>query len=118
MLGFAWFVLDLNAILLIVSIISAFLDRITGRILLQSIFVCTSQILGCLWYIFNLTILPYEFMIGIALGVIVYCLIGVLRVLVDEFNKYAFRYFVPKFISFIFFALAAIQHVWPHLITF
>lgn len=122
MLGFAWSILVLDAIILIAVIIVAFLVRLEVRMLLSSIFVFTIEILGCLLYIFRFSVLPYDFIIGMALGVTVLVLISAISSLlvykIVEKSFFTWFYLVVSCVSFVFFTLAAVQHIWPHLITF
>ena len=120
MLIFAWIVLVLSALTLILSIIFSIVIC-SGKLLLCGICPKLFEISGCLWYIFGFTFLPYSLIIGAALGTTLLSSIAMINWLVtEEFfeRKFIWPHAIPTFATFVFFVLASVQHLWPHLITF
>ena len=121
MLVYAWVILTLSITSLINLIVNIFKKSSDGFRGFDELFSVVLWILGCLWYIFDLTILPYEILIGMAVG-------GTARFLITSigvnmfWGRHILLFFhIEDFTLFAatpFFVLAAVQHVWPHLITF
>ena len=121
MLIFAWTVLALSAIALLLYIILAFAmykDSELLKILLCGIFPSLLALLGSMCYIFGFSSLPYSLIIGLALGSAFISFIVMSHFLLGGLNWGVVLCVFPSFVSFVFFVLAAVQHLWPHLITF
>lgn len=124
MLIFAWVVLALSVIMLIVlTIWIRFGSDVKVSIAGSIPFIL--GILGCLWHIFGFTVLPYEFLIGAALGGVINLAIALSSSIKDYFTTgdgfgifAAVMYILTVPPAIVFFTLAAVQHIWPHLITF
>lgn len=107
MLIFAWIVLSLSSIFLLFSIIGIFTE---GQKLesakqgLSLIVPLVFWILGCVWYIFGLTIIPYELVIGAAIGASVFYTMTVISTLKDGFNLLI----IPSLVATVFFVLSVI----------
>ena len=121
MLIFAWSVLVLSAIALFLFIILAFAARKDPdflKMLLCSIFPSLLALLGSLCYIFSFPFLPYSLIIGLALGSTFISFIVMSHFLLGGLNWGVVLCVSPSLVSLVFFVLAAVQHLWPHLITF
>ena len=76
---------------------------------------------GCVCYTGDLILpLPYLSVMGMALGAaVVFFLKGLIALELDEFRLHKFLVFcLPSVVAFVFFLLATVQYLWPHLITF
>ena len=103
MLIYAWIVLVVSAIILLLLVINILSDFSSARGMVTGIVPLLLWIIGCVWYIFGLTILPYELVIGIALGSSLFYSMVLLSMLKDGFIL-----LVPSSAALVFFILAAV----------
>ena len=103
MLIYAWIVLVISAIILLLLTINVFADFSSAKGMLSGIVPMALWIIGCLWYIFGFAILPYELVIGIALGSSLFYSMVLLTTLKDGFIL-----LVPSSAALVFFILAAV----------
>ena len=104
MLIYAWIVLVISAIILLLLTINVFADFSSAKGMLSGIVPMALWIIGCLWYIFGFSILPYELVIGIALGSSLFYSMVLISTLKDGFNILL----LPSSAALVFFILAAV----------
>lgn len=104
MLVFAWVILVLSAILLLILAINVFADFSSARSMLSGIVPIALWIVGCLWYIFGFSVLPYELVMGIALGSSVFYSMVHFSTLKDGFNILL----IPSLAAAVFFVLSVV----------
>ena len=114
---FAWVLLVLASF----TIIMEFVDTVKGvgrwRLFFSNLIAIVLWIFGCVWYIFDFTFLPEELAIGMAFGGAVLAFID----MIASWIRSGFRLTLEEFTNLTaltFFTLAAVQHVWPYLVTF
>ncbi len=118
MLIFAWIILVLSSIALLLTVVLCVAVRTQIKVWLCGIFPKVLEILGCLSYIFAFSFLPYSLIIGASLGATLLFSILTIPMFFDDFDVTMFAYAFPSYGALVFFVLAAVQHLWPHLITF
>ena len=110
MLIFAWSVFGLSALTLFFLIIAIVMEirspDLGVRRLLSGFIPILLWILGCVWYIFGLTVIPYEFVIGAALGAALFYTVVLVSTWAEEFSLNL--PVLTSFASLVFFALAVI----------
>ena len=107
MLVFSWIILSLSAILLLLFTIGSFVEmhkRESARWTLSLIVPLILWILGCVWYIFDLSIIPYDLVIGAALGASVFYTTIIIASLEDGFNILL----IPSLAATVFFVLTIV----------
>ena len=104
MLVYAWIVLVISAIIILLLTINVFADFSSAKGMLSGIIPMALWIIGCLWYIFGFAILPYELVIGIALGSSLFYSMVLISTLKDGFNILL----LPSSAALVFFILAAV----------
>ena len=104
MLVYAWIVLVISAIIILLLTINVFADFSSAKGMLSGIIPMALWIIGCLWYIFGFSILPYELVIGIALGSSLFYSMVLISTLKDGFNILL----LPSSAALVFFILAAV----------
>ena len=107
MLIFAWIILSVSAILLLFITIGTLIEmhkHESVRAYLSVIVPLILWILGCVWYIFDLSIIPYDLVIGAALGASVFYTTTVIASLEDGFNILL----IPSLAATVFFVLSVI----------
>lgn len=104
MLIFAWVVLALSAILLLILLINILTNFSSARSMLSGIVPFALWIVGCLWYIFGFSVLPYELVMGIALGSSVFYSMVHFSTLKDGFNILL----IPSLAAAVFFVLSVV----------
>ena len=117
MLIFALIILVLSVISLICTIV----DTKSFKELIEILFGIVSLIFGIagsIWYIFNLTILPYDFVIGIALGSAALCFISLFSLVLKKQLSFFHLFNITTMLSVIFFALVFVFRAYPHLLSF
>lgn len=116
MLIFAWVVFGLSALTLLFVIINIFINFSSARLMISGIVPLTLWIVGCLWYIFSFTLLPYELIIGIALGAAVFYSLTLIVVMMERFSIDLST--LTTFAALVFFSLATVMSIWPNLLPF
>ena len=107
MLVFAWITLSMSAILLLfflIGILMSIRNHESARTSLSLLVPLVFWILGCVWYIFKLTILPYDLVIGAAIGASVFYTVTLIATLKDGFNILI----IPSLVATVFSILAAV----------
>lgn len=114
---FAWIVLAIAGFTIIMGIVDAIKGIGSWRLFFSHLSSVLLWGFGCVWYIFDFNFLPEELAIGMGVG-------GAVLAFVNMFSSWidiGFRLELEEFTTLsasAFFVMAAIQHVWPHLITF
>lgn len=114
---FVWIVLVIAVFTIIEGIVDAAKGIGTWRLFFSQLIPIILWIFGCVWYIFGFGFLPEELAIGMALGGAVLAFIRMISSWIDN----GFCLNLEEFTTLsalAFFVLAAVQHIWPHLITF
>lgn len=75
-------------------------------------------ILGSVWYILSLSILPYMFVMGVALGSAVICFLSVFPMVLRKQLSFFNIFNITSVLSFMFFTLVFILRVFPNLLGF
>ena len=129
MLTFAWITFVLSALLLMLALASFVVAAINGLVIwkasLATLIPFAFGAFGCAQYIFGFTFLPYEFVIGMAFGAAAILAVRMIPLPSDDFDSMTpvgvlmiLVCILTVVALVVFFALATVQHFWPHLITF
>ena len=114
---FAWIVLVIAAFTVIMGIVDAIKGITPWRLFFSRLISILLWIFGCVWYIFSFNFLPEELAIGMGVGGAVLAFVNMFSSWIDDGFVLELGEFTTLS-AFVFFVLAAVQHVWPHLITF
>ena len=111
---FAWIIFGASALLLIVSVISALVSKTSLRGMAYACLVLVLWMIGSIWYILQPALLPYELIIGIALGsALLYVLAAFSQVLNGTFSILN-PFFTLGVAALVFFILVAILNANPN----